>query len=223
MTKMKDEEVQDNFKKYPHLKKYFDNIKKKMDEPVFYSILPMDIKGEGNPNLIYAAQGSVFIHVYKTKDMDEIEYHAIEPELDENEQIKHDKLLKLIVKKAPEKDSIITDEELRDILKELIDEVLVIDENAVEAKKEKKSRFTKTSKSEKIKATSIQKENIEHFIIKNIVGTSDIECFMRDPYIEDIHIISGEKIHLIHKIFSMIKTNIEIPKDTAQLFARKLS
>ena len=61
-----------------------------------------------------------------------------------------------------------------------------------------------------------------YYLLKNIVGGSEIECFMRDPYIEDIHIISGEKIHLIHKIFSMIKTNVEIPKETASLFARKL-
>jgi len=223
MTKMTDEEVTELLKKHPHLKKYIDNIKKKMKEPVFYSILTTEAKEEENPNLIYSAQGLVFIHVYKTKDMDQIEYCAIEPELDENEQIKHDRLLKLIVKKAPEKDSIITDDELRDILKELIDEIIVIDENAVEAKKEKKGRFAKTGKNEKIKATSIQKQAIEYFILKNIVGASDIECFMRDPYIEDIHIIAGEKIHLIHKIFSMIKTNVEIPKEKASLFARKIS
>ena len=223
MPKMKKEEVEQLLEKQLHLKKYIDSITKKMKEPVFYSLLPNEVKNEEYPNLIYAAQGSVFIHIYKTRDMDEIEYHAIEPELNDAEKIKHDRLLKLIVKKAPEKESIITDDELRETLKELIDEIIVIDENAVEAEKEKKGRSGRTGKREKIKATSAQKENIEYFLLKNIVGGSDIECFMRDPYIEDIHIISGEKIHLIHKVFSMIKTNVEIPKETASLFARKLS
>lgn len=194
-----------------------------MNEPIFYSSLPFEVKNEEYPNLIYATKGSVFIHVYRTNEMDEKEYHAIEPELDENEKIKHDRLLKIIVKKAPEKDSILTDEELKEILKELIDETIIVDERAVEAEKEKKGRSKKTKKNEKIRATSIQKNNIEYYLTKNIVGGADIECFMRDPYIEDIHIIAGEKIHLIHKVFSMIKTNIEIPKETAPLFARKLS
>lgn len=223
MVEMKKEEVEELYKKHLHLRKYVENIKRKMEEPKFYAVLPTEVKKEEFPNLIYAAKGSVFIHVYKTKDMDEKEYHAIEPELDEDEKIKHDKLLKIIVKKAPEKDSILTDDELRDILKELINEILVIDERAVKAETEKKGEKKKTKKSEKIKVTSSQKDNIEYYILKNIVGGSDIECFMRDPYIEDIHIIAGEKIHLIHKIFAMIKTNVEIPKETASLFARKLS
>jgi len=223
---MNDNESEKILQKHPHLKKYVDNIEKKMDRPVFYSVLPVEVKEEANPNLIYTAQGVVFIHIYKTKDMDEIEYHAVEPELDDDEQIKHDILLKLLVKKAPEKGSVITDDELRDILKELIDEIIVIDENAVKApteKKGKKAKKTKAKKIEKIKATSVQKETITYFLLKNIVGGAEIECFMRDPYIEDIHIITGEKIHLIHKVFSMIKTNVEIPKETASLFARKLS
>ena len=223
MVTMKREEIDQLYEKHPHLRKYVDSINKKMDEPVFYSILPAEVKNEEHPNLIYAAKGSVFVHVCKTKDMDEKEYHAIEPELDEDEKIKHDRLLKIIVKKAPEKDSILTDEELRGILKELIDEIIVIDERAGKVEKEKKGKSKKTKKREKIKTTSVQKTNIEYYIIKNIVGGSDIECFMRDPYIEDIHIITGEKIHLIHKVFSMIKTNVEIPKETAALFTRKIS
>jgi len=46
---------------------------------------------------------------------------------------------------------------------------------------------------------------------------------MGDPYIEDIHVIPGEKVHLIHKIFDMIKTNIQLEKDIAPTFSRELS
>ena len=104
---MEQKEIDQLFKNHPHLSKYIDNIQKKMNMPVFYSILPIDVKDEEYPNLIYAAQGSVFIHIFKTRDMDEVEYHAVEPELGDNERIKHDQLLKIIVKKAPEKKSVI--------------------------------------------------------------------------------------------------------------------
>jgi len=46
---------------------------------------------------------------------------------------------------------------------------------------------------------------------------------MRDPYLEDIHFIPGDKIHLIHKIYDMIKTNIEIDPEDAGVIARDIS
>jgi len=223
MEKMEEDKVEQLLKKHPHLQKYVENVKKKMGEPAFYSMLPMELKEETEPNLIYSTRGSVFIHIYKTRSMEEIEYHAIEPALDEAEKEKHNRLLKLIIKKAPEKKSVIDDDELKEILKELIDEIIEIDERAGDIKSAKKGAKGKIGKKDKVKATTTQKNNIEYFLIKNIIGGGPIECFMRDPYLEDIHIVAGEKIHLIHKTFKMIKTNVEINKDDAPLFTRKLS
>ena len=220
--KMKKEEVEELLEKHPHLKKYVESIKHKMDDPIFYLTLPFETRDEEHPNLIYPAKGSVFVHIYKTGDMDERGYHTIEPELNEEEQKKHDQLLKLIIKKVPEKKDVESDEELKEILKELIDESIEIDENAIKAETEKKKGFLKR-KRDKIKATSVQKTNLEYFVLKNIVGTGYLECFMRDPWLEDIHVISGEKTHLIHKIFGMIKTNVEISDDDSTDFARRLS
>ena len=223
MEKMKEDKVEQLLEKYPHLQKYVENVKKKMGEPAFYSTLPIELKEENEPNLIYSTRGSVFIHIYRTRSMEEIEYNAIEPVLDEVEKEKHDRLLKLIIKKAPEKKSVIDDAELEEVLKELINEIIEIDEKAGDIKPEKKGKKVKIGKTDKVKATTIQKNNIEYFLIKNMIGGGPIECFMRDPYLEDIHIVAGEKIHLIHKIFKMIKTNVEINKDDAPLFTRKLS
>ena len=113
MTKMNEDEKKAILEKNPHLKTYIDSIRKKIGEPTFYSLLPRDLKNEKNPNIIYTTKGIVFVHIFKTPDMDEIEYRAIEPLLNDVEQVKHEELLKLIVKKAPEKDSAITDEDLK--------------------------------------------------------------------------------------------------------------
>jgi flagellar protein FlaI len=223
MTKMEKHEIQQLLEKHPHLKKYVEHIKQRIGYPVFYTMLSFELRDEPYPNLIYPARGSVFVHAYRTSDMNEIKYHAIEPELSNVEKRKHDELLKLIVKKAPEKKSVVTDDELREILKELIDEIIVIDESATGLEKEKKGVFGKFDKKEIIKATSIQKNDIEYAVIKTLIGSGPLEPFMRDPYLEDIHIIPGEKVHLIHKVFGMIKTNVEINKDDAALFARHLS
>jgi len=223
MLKIEDREKEQLIQKNPHLKQYIDKIQKKMKEPVFYSELPYEVRFEEYPNLIYLGQGSIFIHIFKTRDMDEVEYHAIEPTLDKNEQIKHDQLQKLIVKLAPKKESVVTDDELKKVLYELMDEIIEINEKAVAAKTQKKSRINKLGKIDKIKATSIQKKNIEYFLIKNLIGGGPLECFMRDPYLEDIHVVTGHKVHLTHKVFGMIKTNIEISKEEGHIFIRKIS
>jgi flagellar protein FlaI len=223
MTKLDDKEKEQLLQKYPHLNNYVNEIKKKTKEPIFYSELPFEVRDEEYPNLIYMGQGSIFVHIFKSRDMDEVEYHAIEPTLDKNEQIKHDQLQNLIVKFATKKESVITDDDLKKVLHELMDEIIEINEKAVEVKDQKKSRFGNIKKLNKIKATSMQKKNIEYFLIKNLVGGGPLECFMRDPYLEDIHVVTGQKVHLTHKVFGMIKTNVEISKDEGHLFTRKLS
>jgi len=200
-----------------------ESITKRIKEPKFYSILPYEAREEEYPNLIYSCQGSIFVHIYKTRDMDEVEYRAIEPELDQNEKIKLNELQRLIVKLVPKKDSVITDEQLKKLLQELINEIIVVDEKAEKAEMSKKDGALKLTSRNKIKATSVQKNNLEYFIIKEIIGGGPLECFMRDPYLEDIHIVTGHKIHLTHKVFGMIKTNIEINSEEGHLFARKIS
>ena len=223
MAKLDDKEKNELIQKYPYLKKYINIIQNKMDEPVFYSELPFEARNEEYPNLIYLGQGFVFIHIFKTRDMDEVEYHAIEPTLDKNEQIKYDQLQKLIVKLVPKKESVIADDELKKVLTELMDEIFEINEKAISVKSQKKSRIGKIGKLDKIKATYLQKRNIEYFLIKNLVGGGPLECFMKDPYLEDIHVVTGQKIHLTHKVFGMIKTNIEISKEEGPIFTRKIS
>ena len=224
MSKMGKDEIDSLIEKNPHLKTYIESIKKKMGEPAFYSPVPRELRDEKNPNFIYPTRGMVFVHIYKTQDMEAPEYRAIEPELSDAEKIKHAQILKYIVKKAPEKRSVIEDDDLKEILNELLDEATEIDEKAIEAEIEKEGGEKKKRKKKgKIKLTTIQKRNISYFIIKDLVSGGPIECFMRDPYIEDIHMIAGENVHLIHKVFEMIKTNILISKKDAPAFAKLLS
>ncbi len=221
MTVMKEEEKQKMIDENPHLKQYLDSIRKTVGEPTFYSVLPREARDEKNPNIIYATKGVVFIHLFKTADMEGVEYKAIEPELTDDEKIKRDQIKKLIVKRVVDKQSVVSDVDLRNVLTDVMDEITEIDERAEKAEVPEKAKRIK--RKDKIKLTSIQKHNIQYYVLKELVGGGPIECFMRDPYIEDIHLISGENIHLIHKVFEMIKTNVVIPKKEAPAFLKLLS
>jgi flagellar protein FlaI len=219
MTKMDDDEIKKMLSLNPHLKNYLDLIEKKLPKPVFYSKLPRELKNEDFPNLIYTTDSPVFIHIFRTRDMAEIEYKAIEPELNEKERKKFDLITKQILKKVPEKDSVVSDNELTETFKELINEIVEVDKKAGDV--DLKNINNKRQK--KIKVTPVEKSNIEYNLIKEIVGVGPLECFMHDPYLEDVHIITGKKVHIIHKVFEMIKTNIEIDKDLASEFTRNIS
>lgn len=224
MTKMKQEEVDNLIKNNRELRNYLDAIERKMNLPEFYSALPQSLKNEKFPNVLYPTKGSVFIHLYRTQEMEEIEYHVIEPQLSDAEKEKLDEILKIIVRKVPTKPSVILDSDLRDILKQLIDEITIVDEKAANLSIDKqKGKGKKQKRLEKVKVTSDEKKSIEYNVLKTIIGAGPLECFMRDPYLEDIHFIPGDKIHLIHKIYDMIKTNIEIDAKDAGDIARDIS
>jgi len=222
--KMTDDEIKELTEKHIHLAKYLKNIEVKMKQPEFFKKIPKAKASEEFPNFIYPTKGAVFIHIYRLPEMDERLYQSIEPEMDEEAEKKFKDLLTLIVKKAPEKDSAVSDDELKELFVELMDEIIVVDETAVSYEPlMKKGLFNKKKMNTKIRATSAQKEAMKYTLIKEQIGGGPLEPFMRDIYLEDIHIIAGENVHAIHKVFDMIKTNILIPKEESFLFARKLS
>jgi flagellar protein FlaI len=214
MTKMEQKEEEKIIKENPHLQKYLDDLQSKMERPTFYSKLPRDLRGEKYPNIIYPTKGSVFVHIFRTKDMEGKEYHAIEPALDENGKVKRDQMLILLYEKTPSWKTVKTDDEIKDAIRALMDQLTIIDERS--------AGVIKLSGG-KLRLTSVEKLNIEYDITKNIIGGGPLEPFMRDPYLEDIHIITGENVHLIHKVFEMIKTNIFIDKAWANTFSQEFS
>lgn len=215
MTLMSNDEEQKIIRENPHLKKYLEEIQEKMSKPVFYLKLPLDLREEEHLNIIYPTKGVVFIHIYKPEDRDFIEYNSIEPTLSEAEKEKREKIMEKIYERAPYEKKVKTEEEIKKAVKKFLDKITITDK--------KGAKEPKKSKRGKLKLTPTEKMNIEYDIIKEITGGGPIECFMRDPYLEDIHIITGENVHLIHKIFDMVKTNIHIDKKWANMFSQEFS
>jgi len=211
MEKKEEEKI---IKDNPHLQMYLEEIRNKIERPLFYSKVPRDLKEEKYPNIIYPTKGCVFIHIFRTKDMEGKEYHAIEPSLNVKEKRKRDQLLELLYEKAPFWKTVRTDEELKEAIRVLMDTLTILDERSAGIVKVTGGR---------LRVTSVEKKSIEYDITKNIIGGGPLEPFMRDPYLEDIHIITGENVHLIHKVFEMIKTNIFIDKEWANTFSQEFS
>ena len=63
MTKMEKKEEEKIIKENPHLQTYLDELRKKIERPIFYSKLPRDLKEEKYPNIIYPTKGCC-VHSY---------------------------------------------------------------------------------------------------------------------------------------------------------------
>jgi len=211
---MEKDEEEKMIRENPHLAKYLEEISTKMEKPTFYSKVPRDLKENKLPNIIYPTKGVVFVHIYKTQDMEQKLYHAIEPLLSEEERVKRDLVLDRLYEKAPFRKTVKTDDEIKQSVKEIMDEITLSVNTSVPAGKIKRG---------KVPLTPVERMDIEYDITKNIVGGGPLEPFMRDPYLEDIHIITGENVHLIHKVFEMTKTNIYIDKAWANTFSQEFS
>jgi len=214
MDEINDNEKTKLIQENSHLKDYLSDIKNKFEVPVFYYKLSRDLKDNKNPNLIYPTKGFVFIHIFTNKDSKFINYHAIEPYLNENMKAKRNKIMELLYNQAPNRPLVITDQEIRESVKEFFNNFTIKGKNKIDEKKWKNG---------KIVLTQEERKCIEYDIVKEIIGGGPLEPFMRDPYIEDIHIITGEKVHLIHKIFEMVETNIFIDKNWASTFSQEFS
>ncbi|RLF58582.1 MAG: hypothetical protein DRN27_05000 [Thermoplasmata archaeon] len=215
MAKMDPEEEQKLIDLNPHLKRYLENASKKMDKPTFYTGTPSEEKGNDFPNCIYPTKGVVFIHLVRTKDMEQIEYRAIAPELTEDQKNKQDIVLKRMYELAHLHDNIKSPDDLKKEINIVLDKITVIDENSI--------KFDKGKGGGRVKITSEDKMCLKYHITKDIVGGGPLEPLMRDPNIEDIHIITGQDVHLIHKVFDLVKTNIYIDPLWADTFSQEFS
>ena len=220
---MDEKEIEKIIRENPHLAEYLESIKDKMDMPKFYSQVPRDLKGEKYPNLIYPTKETIFIHIYRLPGMEEIEYHAIEPTLSEEEKKKRDMIMERLYEEAIKKKEMSTKEEIRELIRKMMDKIVVVSEKGATTEEgKKKGLFGGLAKS-KIVLTPLEREKIEYDITKNIVGGGPLEPFMRDPYIEDVHVITGQNVYLVHKVFEMVKTNIFIDEKWAPTFSQEFS
>jgi archaeal flagellar protein FlaI len=215
MTRIEPEEERKLLQQNPHLKRYVDQLLKKMSKPEFYLKVPSELKEERFPNIIYPTKGVVFIHIVRTPDMEQKEYHAIEPVLSDEQKKKEEVILERMYERAHFRSNIKSPDDLRKAIIEVIDEITIIDEKA--------PPFDGPKNRGKIRITPEDYMAIKYYIIKDIVGGGPLEPLMRDPNIEDIHILTGEDVHLIHKVFDLVRTNIYIDPKWADTFSQEFS
>ncbi len=206
MKVVKSDTLEDALKRNPHLKRYIEEFKKREGVvPTFVPALSRDMKSLPRPNLIYPVGDPIFIHIYTDKDGNR-RYIAIEPRLTPDEEPKFQALMDKMLELAPQEKIPKDDEELSQLIDVLMDKIVEIVPEKVPL--EKKRKFLSLG-FEKLKLTEEEVYKFRYLIKREVIGVGPLEPLIRDPYIEDIHVIGPHNTHIVHKIFDMLPTNID--------------
>lgn len=188
--------------KNPHLGRYVNSYTAKGAKPPrFVDSLSRDMKSDPNVNVIYPVGDPIFIHVYGSNE-GKI-YNAIEPRLKMGEEeTKYRSILNRILELAPYEDAAKDMEEFEKNLEKLYRK------SATTKGNNPLNPFTK-----KVSLTPEEYEKFLYILKRDIVGTGPLEPLVRDPYIEDIHVIGYNNTTVVQKIFDTCLTNIEFGSD----------
>ncbi|MGC9079131.1 MAG: type II/IV secretion system ATPase subunit [Nanopusillaceae archaeon] len=188
--------------RYPHLKSYIDDISRKIGLPEWKTELTFDLRKRTEFNILYPVGDPIFIHVYKLPS-GEAHYNVIEPQITEEEKKKLEKIQSKIVKYSIENINTENVEEVKRYIVDLFNRVIEVG---------KKSLF-----SDKVFVKDKEEyDRLLYFLIRERFGYSFLEPFLRDPYLEDVHVLGLGDIYVVHKIFGMLKTNRKF-KDEVEL------
>ena len=210
MKVVKSDTLKDALKRNPHLGRYIDEFKKREGVvPTFVPTLSRDMKSLPRPNLIYPVGDPIFIHIYTDREGNR-KYIAIEPRLTPDEEPKYQLLMDKMLELAPQERVPRDDEELSELIDTLLEKIVEIVPEKVPL--EKKRKFLSFG-FEKLKLTEEEVYKFRYLIKRDVIGVGPLEPLIRDPYIEDIHVIGPHNTHIVHKIFDMLPTNIDFKDD----------
>lgn len=202
----KSENYLDAQNKFKHLKNYINKVSREYGVPEFKIKLDRSLRDLENPNLIYPVGDPIFIHLYKSKETGGIVYSVIMPELSKEEKEYYDAILDRIIEVAHTAKIPSTQDELRDILIGLYNDVIYIKHPP-----ERPNFLNQLGK--KITISEENYHNILFHLIKDRLGNGMLEPLLRDIYIEDISCVGLGSIWIIHKIFGSIETTIIFDND----------
>ncbi len=210
MQVVKSDRLEDALRRNPHLKDYLTKFKKREGTiPNFVPSLTRDMKSLPRPNLIYPVGDPIFIHIWTNRDGDK-QYIAIEPRLSEKDEEKFEAIMDRMLELAPYEKVPENEEEMDKLIDKLFDKVTTLTKTPQPIVK-KKRRFSFGF--EKIPVTRAEVIKFKYMIKREVVGVGPLEPLVRDPYIEDIHVIGPHNTHIVHKIFEMMPTNIDFKDD----------
>lgn len=199
----KTESLQDAIHKFKHVFEYIEEFTEKYPMPDYKMGLSRDDSKIEYPNIIYPVGDPIFIHIFRLPG-ESVRYFVIEPHITKEDKELYDLVLEKLIDVANSYPVPLDMSEMRPVIEKLFSDVVKVGTPAKGILKSLQS---------KIVLNQEQHDTIKYLILRNRVGYGKLEPVFLDPYLEDIHCTGVGNIKMQHKIFELVRTNIEFSDD----------
>ncbi len=203
-------ELLEEINKVEYLAEYINKITAEVGIPDYYTKgLPRSLKKASNVNVLYPVGGGIYIHVYMPPEGTESGYRkyvVIEPP--RPPMILFDLIEEKMAELVTEETIVRSQDEKRELLLKFLQQVTrvvdtPVDYNSLMQRLRKGKNNLKT-----IPVYRRDYERLRYYLIRDKVGLSVLEPFIRDVYIEDISCDGVGYIYIVHKIFGPLETSV---------------
>jgi flagellar protein FlaI len=199
---------------YPHVAEWVRDFEMRYgSRPMYYGPLDRDAKKQRPLNLIYVTREPIFVHIYEPPADDDgggtVLWFGLEPQLTEEEENIRRELIETLLQEAPSAPSFTTDNEFENILEQMIDRFTILDTEANNLVRRQGRLWELVGMDDKrLTVTQTQRERLTYVVIRDLIRNGPLEPLLSDEMLEDIHSVGLKHIHMDHKVFGMVTSNI---------------
>ncbi len=199
---------------YPHVADWVRDFEQRYgSRPVYYGPLDRGAMKTRPLNLIYVTREPIFVHIYEPPADDDgggtILWFGLEPQLTEEEENIRRELIETLLQEAPSAPSFTTDSEFENILGQMIDRYTILDTEANNLVRRQGRLWEMIGMDDKrLTVNEKQRERLTYVVIRDLIRNGPLEPLLSDEMLEDIHSVGLKHIHMDHKVFGMVTSNI---------------
>ena len=216
---------------YPHIADWVKDFEAQYgSRPYYYGPLDRDARKMEPLNLIYLAKEPIFVHMYRPVDENGDEsgqtlWFGLEPQLTDEEENIRRILTEILLQEAPAAPSFTTDDEFENILTGMIDRYTMLESEARGLSRRQGRMWEALGMDDKrIVVTGEQRERLRYIIIRDLIRNGPLEPLLSDEMLEDIHSVGLKHVHMDHKVFGMVTSNIRFrERDMLARYLRAMS
>jgi flagellar protein FlaI len=197
--------------------------------PVYYGPLDRDAKKQRPLNLIYITKEPIFVHIYEPAededDAGQVLWIGLEPQLTEEEENIRRELVEVLLQEAPAAPNFTTDDEFEGILSQMIDRYTVLRQDLpVGPRRQGRMWDILGLEDKRLAVSEAQRQRLRYIVIRDLIRNGPLEPLLSDEMLEDIHSVGLKYIHMDHKVFGMVTSNIRFrERDVLARYLRAMS
>ncbi|DAC35946.1 MAG: hypothetical protein CMA08_03085 [Euryarchaeota archaeon] len=215
---------------HPHVGEWVRDFEARYgSRPIYYGPLDRDAKKQRPLNLIYITKEPIFVHIYEPAededDAGQVLWIGLEPQLTEEEENIRRELVEVLLQEAPAAPNFTTDDEFEGILSQMIERYTVRREDLpVGPRRQGRMWDLLGLEDKRLAVNDAQRDRLRYIIIRDLIRNGPLEPLLSDEMLEDIHSVGLKYIHMDHKVFGMVTSNIRFrERDVLARYLRAMS